>query len=212
MLGVWRPTLALAVVVPAALLASFSAFYFAGIQLDVISLAGLALATGLLVDNSIVVLESIESARAAGKAGAVAAGTRQVIIAVVASSITLMIVFAPLLYLRGLARALFGEQAVAVVASVAASLILSLTLTPCSHNATQRRARAAPPRLVSPPARTHLRASVARVRNRHARHLDRIALGVPPARAVRARRRSHDRHRRATATRSRHRRGAQARR
>jgi len=130
MLGVWRPTLALAVVVPAALLASFSAFYFAGIQLDVISLAGLALATGLLVDNSIVVLESIESARAAGHANAVAKGTRQIVLAVVASSITLMIVFAPLLYLRGLARALFGEQAVAVVASVAASLLLSLTLTP----------------------------------------------------------------------------------
>ena len=130
MLGVWRPTLALAVVVPAALLASFCAFYFAGIQLDVISLAGLALATGLLVDNSIVVLESVESARAAGKANAVAAGTRQIVLAVVASSITLMIVFAPLLYLRGLARALFGEQAVAVVASVAASLVLSLTLTP----------------------------------------------------------------------------------
>lgn len=130
MLGLWRPTLALSVVVPAALLASFSAFYFAGIQLDVISLAGLALATGLLVDNSIVVLESVESARAAGHRDAVARGTRQIVLAVVASSVTLMIVFAPLLYLRGLARALFGEQAVAVVASVAASLVLSLTLTP----------------------------------------------------------------------------------
>lgn len=130
MLGLWRPTLALAIVVPAALLASFSVFHLAGIQLDVISLAGLALATGLLVDNSIVVLESIESARAAGRREPVAAGTRQIVRAVMASSITLMIVFAPLLYLRGLARALFGEQAVAVVASVAASLLLSLTLTP----------------------------------------------------------------------------------
>ena len=148
MLGVWRPTLALAVVVPAALLASFSAFYFAGIQLDVISLAGLALATGLLVDNSIVVLESIESARARslaalGMTGAVAAGTRQIVVAVVASSVTLMIVFAPLLYLRGLARALFGEQAVAVVAAVAASLVLSLTLTPvlAQRDATPTRPR-----------------------------------------------------------------------
>jgi hydrophobic/amphiphilic exporter-1 (mainly G- bacteria), HAE1 family len=130
MLGVWRPTLALAIVVPAALLVSFSAFYFAGIQLDVISLAGLALATGLLVDNSIVVLESIESARAAGTGDPVASGTKQIVRAVVASSITLMIVFVPLLYLRGLARALFGEQAIAVVATVAASLVLSLTLTP----------------------------------------------------------------------------------
>jgi HAE1 family hydrophobic/amphiphilic exporter-1 len=124
MIGHWRPTLALAVVIPAALLAAFTVFFAAGIPLDVISLAGLALATGLLVDNSIVVLEAIDAA------GDVVAGTRQIVVAVVASSITLMIVFAPLLYLRGLARAIFGEQAIAVVASVAASLILSLTLTP----------------------------------------------------------------------------------
>lgn len=124
MIGHWRPTLALAVVIPAALLATFTVFFTAGVPLDVISLAGLALATGLLVDNSIVVLEAIDSA------GDVVAGTRQIIVAVVASSITLMIVFTPLLYLRGLARAIFGEQAIAVVASVAASLLLSLTLTP----------------------------------------------------------------------------------
>ncbi|HEV7427769.1 MAG TPA: efflux RND transporter permease subunit [Thermoanaerobaculia bacterium] len=130
MIGHWSPTLALAVVIPAALLASFTALYAAGIPLDVISLSGLALATGLLVDNSIVVLESIETARAGGARDAVLAGTRQIILAVVASSITLIIVFAPLLYLRGLARAIFGEQAIAVVISVAASLLLSLTLTP----------------------------------------------------------------------------------
>jgi HAE1 family hydrophobic/amphiphilic exporter-1 len=130
MIGHWSPTLALAVVIPAALLASFTAFYAAGIPLDVVSLSGLALATGLLVDNSIVVLESIETARAGGAGDAVLAGTRQILLAVVASSVTLIIVFAPLLYLRGLARAIFGEQAVAVVVSVAASLLLSLTLTP----------------------------------------------------------------------------------
>ncbi len=130
MTGHWSPTLALAVVIPAALLASFTAFYAAGIPLDVISLSGLALATGLLVDNSIVVLESIETARTAGAGDPVLTGTRQIILAVVVSSITLMIVFAPLLYLQGLARAIFGEQALAVVVSVAASLVLSLTLTP----------------------------------------------------------------------------------
>jgi len=96
----------------------------------VISLAGLALATGLLVDNSIVVLESIESARARGERDAVLRGTKQIVVAVIASSVTLMVVFAPLLYLRGLARALFGEQAIAVIASVAASLVFSLALTP----------------------------------------------------------------------------------
>jgi HAE1 family hydrophobic/amphiphilic exporter-1 len=130
MIGHWTPTLALSVVIPAALLASFTAFYAAGVPLDVISLSGLALATGLLVDNSIVVLESIESARAGGSRDPVLHGTRQIMVAVVASSATLIIVFAPLLYLRGLARAIFGEQAIAVVVSVAASLVLSLTLTP----------------------------------------------------------------------------------
>jgi HAE1 family hydrophobic/amphiphilic exporter-1 len=140
MIGHWRPTLALAVVIPAALLASFTAFYAAGIPLDVISLSGLALATGLLVDNSIVVLESIDTA------GSVLAGTRQIVVAVVASSITLMIVFAPLLYLRGLARAIFGEQAIAVVVSVGASLVLSLTLTPVLARARETRHTAAPGR------------------------------------------------------------------
>jgi HAE1 family hydrophobic/amphiphilic exporter-1 len=130
MIGHWRPTLALAVVIPAALLASFTAFFAAGIPLDVISLSGLALATGLLVDNSIVVLDSIESAREAGEGDAVAAGTRRVLVAVIASSVTLMIVFAPMLFLRGLARAIFGEQAIAVVISICASVILSITLTP----------------------------------------------------------------------------------
>jgi HAE1 family hydrophobic/amphiphilic exporter-1 len=140
MIGHWSPTLALAVVIPAALLASFTAFYAAGIPLDVISLSGLALATGLLVDNSIVVLESIETARAAGAGDPVLTGTRQIILAVVVSSITLMIVFAPLLYLQGLARAIFGEQALAVVVSVAASLVLSLTLTPVLARRQQRSA------------------------------------------------------------------------
>jgi HAE1 family hydrophobic/amphiphilic exporter-1 len=123
-LGRWRSTLALSVVIPVALLTSFAVFLIARVSLDVMSLAGLALATGLLVDNSIVVLESIETA------GDVLRGTKRIALAVIASSITLMIVFAPLLYLRGLARALFGEQAIAVVASVGASLLLSLTLTP----------------------------------------------------------------------------------
>ena len=68
MLGRWRPTLALAVAVPASMLATFSAFHLCGVPLDVVSLAGLALAAGMLVDSSIVVLEAIETARARGEA------------------------------------------------------------------------------------------------------------------------------------------------
>jgi HAE1 family hydrophobic/amphiphilic exporter-1 len=129
-LGRWRPTLALAVVVPASVLATFTAFHLAGASLDVISLAGLALAAGTVVDSSIVVLEAIESARARGEADPVVAGTRQIVLPVIAGAITTSVVFLPLIYLQGLARAFFGVQAFAIVASQAAALLFSLTVTP----------------------------------------------------------------------------------
>jgi HAE1 family hydrophobic/amphiphilic exporter-1 len=130
LLGRWRPTLALAVAVPASMLATFSAFHLCGVPLDVVSLAGLALAAGMLVDSSIVVLEAIETARARGEAEPEIAGTRQIALPVVAGFLTTSVVFLPLVYLQGLARAFFGAQAFAIVASLAASLLFSLTVTP----------------------------------------------------------------------------------
>ncbi|MFL6194622.1 MAG: efflux RND transporter permease subunit [Thermoanaerobaculia bacterium] len=130
LLGRWRPTLALAVAVPASVLATFSAFHLCGVPLDVVSLAGLALAAGMLVDSSIVVLEAIETARARGEADPEAAGTRQIALPVIAGFLTTAVVFLPLIYLKGLARAFFGAQAFAIVASLAASLLFSLTVTP----------------------------------------------------------------------------------
>ncbi|HKI05110.1 MAG TPA: efflux RND transporter permease subunit, partial [Thermoanaerobaculia bacterium] len=130
MLGRWRPTLALSVVVPASMLVPFSAFYFFGVSLDVISLAGLALAAGMLVDSSVVVLEAIETARARGESHPEMAGTRQIALPVIAGFLTTAVVFLPLIYLKGLARAFFGAQAFAIVASLAASLLFSLTVTP----------------------------------------------------------------------------------
>lgn len=129
-LGRWRPTLALAVVVPASMLTAFAGFHLAGTSLDVISLAGLALAAGMLVDSSIVVLEAIETARARGEREPAIAGTRQIALPVIASFLTTAVVFLPLLYLKGLARAFFGVQAFAIVTSLAASLLFSLTVTP----------------------------------------------------------------------------------
>ena len=129
-LGSWRPTLALMVVVPASILIAFGGFYLWGVSLDVVSLAGLALAAGMLVDNSIVVLEAIESARQRGRQDPVFQGTRQIALALVASLTTTAVVFLPLLYLRGLARAFFGVQAFGIVTTLAVSLALSLTLTP----------------------------------------------------------------------------------
>lgn len=143
-LGSWRPTLALVVVVPASILISFGGFYWWGLSLDVVSLAGLALAGGMLVDNSIVVLEAIESARSQGTGEATdepeARGTGQIALALVASFVTTAVVFVPLIYLRGLARAFFGVQAFAIVSTLAISLLLSLTLTPVLARRMGRRA------------------------------------------------------------------------
>jgi len=129
-LGRWRPTLGLAVVVPASLLTAFAGFYLCGAALDVVSLAGLALAAGLLVDSSIVVLEAIETARGQGSPTPAIDGARQIALPVVASFCTTAVVFLPLVYLQGLARAFFGVQAFAIVTSLAASLLFSLTVTP----------------------------------------------------------------------------------
>jgi HAE1 family hydrophobic/amphiphilic exporter-1 len=130
MLGRWRPTLALAVVVPASMLTAFAGFQLGGASLDVVSLAGLALAAGMLVDSSIVVLEAIEVARAGGSPAPALDGTREIALPVVASFLTTAVVFLPLIYLKGLARAFFGVQAFAIVTSLAASLLFSLTVTP----------------------------------------------------------------------------------
>ena len=130
MLGSWRPTLALAVVVPVSIVAAFSAFYFFGVSLDIVSLAGLALAAGMLVDNSIVVLESISATAAQGADDPVEEGTRQIALPLVAGFLTTAVVFLPLIYLKGLARAFFGVQAFAIVSTLLISLALSLTLTP----------------------------------------------------------------------------------
>lgn len=130
MLGRWRPTFALAVVVPASMLTAFAGFQLAGVSLDVVSLAGLALAAGMLVDSSIVVLEAIESARAAGEPRPALRGTREIALPVIAGFLTTAVVFLPLIYLQGLARAFFGVQAFAFATALAASLLFSLTVTP----------------------------------------------------------------------------------
>ena len=130
-LGSFGPTLALVVVVPSSIVVAFGGFYFWGVSLDVVSLAGLALAAGMLVDNAIVVLESIASARdREGSDDPVVDGTGQIAMALVASFLTTAVVFLPLVYLQGLARAFFGVQAFAIVTTLVISLALSLTLTP----------------------------------------------------------------------------------
>ena len=103
-----------------------------GLNLNVMSLAGLALATGLVVDDSIVVLESIAKARERGLGilQAAIAGTREVSMAVVASTLTTIAVFLPLVFVDGIAGQLFRDQALTVAIAIAMSLLVAMTLIP----------------------------------------------------------------------------------
>lgn len=103
-----------------------------GLSLNVMSLGGLALATGLVVDDSIVVLESIAKARERGLGvlEAAIAGTREVGMAVVASTLTTIAVFLPLVFVEGIAGQLFRDQALTVAIAIAISLVVSMTLIP----------------------------------------------------------------------------------
>ncbi|KRD39896.1 acriflavin resistance protein [Lysobacter sp. Root916] len=103
-----------------------------GLSLNVMSLGGLALATGLVVDDSIVVLESIAKARERGLGilDAAVTGTREVSMAVVASTLTTIAVFLPLVFVEGIAGQLFRDQALTVALAIGISLIVSMTLIP----------------------------------------------------------------------------------
>jgi HAE1 family hydrophobic/amphiphilic exporter-1 len=103
-----------------------------GLSLNVMSLGGLALATGLVVDDSIVVLESIAKARERGLGilDAAMAGTREVSMAVVASTLTTIAVFLPLVFVQGIAGQLFRDQALTVALAIAISLAVAMTLIP----------------------------------------------------------------------------------
>ena len=110
-------------------------FFFMGrldLSLNVMSLGGLALATGLVVDDSIVVLESIAKARERGLGilDAAIAGTREVSMAVVASTLTTIAVFLPLVFVQGIAGQLFRDQALTVAIAIAVSLVVAMTLIP----------------------------------------------------------------------------------
>lgn len=110
-------------------------FFFMGqfdLSLNVMSLGGLALATGLVVDDSIVVLESIAKARERGLGILEASiqGTREVSMAVVASTLTTIAVFLPLVFVQGIAGQLFRDQALTVAIAIAISLVVSMTLIP----------------------------------------------------------------------------------
>lgn len=125
-------TFTIALSLPVSIIATFFFMGQLGLSLNVMSLAGLALATGMVVDDSIVVLESIAKARERGLGliEAAVAGTGEVGMAVVASTLTTVAVFFPLVFVEGVAGQLFSDQALTVAIAMILSLLVSLTLIP----------------------------------------------------------------------------------
>lgn len=127
-----KPTLIVAVSIPVSLLFAIVAMYFSGINLNIISLSGLALSVGMLVDNSIVVIENIYRLRAMGVPlhKACIDGARQVAGAIIASTLTTICVFVPIIFTTGLTRQLFVDLGLTIGYSLIASLIIALTVVP----------------------------------------------------------------------------------
>lgn len=128
-----RSTLVVALSIPVSIFSTFSLLYFCGFTLNTISLSGLALASGLIVDDAVVVLENIfrhiERDKKSSVEGAVS-GASEITSAVVASTITVMVVFLPILLIKGQTGQMFTQFALVVIFSMAVSLLDATTLVP----------------------------------------------------------------------------------
>tara|TARA_R110002167_G_scaffold50547_1_gene146918 strand:+ start:11364 stop:14651 length:3288 start_codon:yes stop_codon:yes gene_type:complete len=126
------PTLIISLSIPVSVIATFNMMYGSDISLNIMSLGGIALATGLLVDNAIVVLENISRYKEQGFSVIEAArqGTKEVSGAIIASTLTTLAVFVPLIFIEGVAGQLFADQAMTVAFALIASLAVALTLIP----------------------------------------------------------------------------------
>lgn len=128
-----RPTFVIACSIPISIMTAIVLMYFSGVTLNVISLSGLALGVGMLVDNSIVVIENIYRMRneegASAKAAAIE-GAKEVAGAIAASTLTTVCVFLPIVFTEGIARQLFVDMGLTIAYSLLASLIVALSLVP----------------------------------------------------------------------------------
>ena len=126
------PTLIIALAIPMSIVATFAPMYWFGVSLNIMSLGGLALGIGMLVDNSVVVLESISRCREEGDelVRSVIRGTGEVGSAVVASTLTTVAVFAPIVFVEGVAGQVFGDLSLTIVFSLLTSLLVALFLVP----------------------------------------------------------------------------------
>ena len=127
-----RPTFITLCAIPISVIFAVVLMYFSGVTINMISLSGLAVAVGMLVDNSIVVIENIYRLRAKGASAAKAAvaGAAQVAGAVTSSTLTTVCVFLPIVFVEGITRQLFTDLALTMSYALLASLIVSLTLVP----------------------------------------------------------------------------------
>lgn len=128
----WAVTATIGLAIPISILATFTLMYFEGLTLNVMSLGGLALGAGMLVDNAIVVIENIyrHLERGSSAVEASSKGASEVGTAIIASTLTTVSVFLPIVYLHGLAGELFKEQAWTVAFSLVSSLAVALSLVP----------------------------------------------------------------------------------
>jgi HAE1 family hydrophobic/amphiphilic exporter-1 len=127
-----RSTLIIALSIPVSILATFALMYQTGITLNIMSLGGVALGVGMLVDNSIVVLEAVDRYRRQGGSirEQVYRGTKEVSGAVISSTLTTVAVFLPLVFVEGIAGQLFKDQALTITYALLASLAVALTFIP----------------------------------------------------------------------------------
>ena len=132
-LGSIRSTLVVSLSIPISIVATFALIYFGGFTLNLMTLGGLALGVGMMVDSSIVVLENIYRRRSENGLApeeAAVAGAQEVGPAIIASTITTLVIFLPLVFVRGVAGILFKEMAYVIIFALVCSLVLSLSLVP----------------------------------------------------------------------------------
>lgn len=136
-----RPTFIIAVSIPVSVIFAIVLMYFSGVTLNMISLSGLAVGVGMLVDNSIVVIENIYRLRGKGYSAIQAAvsGAMQVAAAITSSTLTTVCVFLPIVFIEGVTRQLFTDMALTITYSLLASLIVALTVVPAMAQRTLRK-------------------------------------------------------------------------
>ncbi|MGE5318136.1 MAG: efflux RND transporter permease subunit, partial [Chloroflexota bacterium] len=128
----YRSPLLIALTLPVTLIISLFFFYLFGISINIVSLSGLILGVGMMIDNSIVVIDNIiqHKERGENQLMAITKGTNEVIAPMISSTLTSCAIFIPLIFLSGIAGALFYDQAIAIAIGQGISLLVSITLTP----------------------------------------------------------------------------------